>query len=119
MKTSWIIGIVSLWVVCYILCSVIENTNLFTSEQTGMIQSMLQPEGTEITSIENASSIGQAYSLITNVWSYLISVIKVIFLWFPDLWSGNWIWFYYCFIAPLSIGLIVSIVFILRGVQSG
>ncbi len=118
MKTSWIIGIMMLWVVCYLLCSVIEGTNLFGSAQTGTIQGMMQPAGTDVSSFEDTSAIGQAYSLITNVWSYIKPVIQAIFLFFPDLWNGVWLWFYYIVIMPISVGLIVSLVFIFRGVHS-
>ena len=107
-----------LWVTCYILCSVIENTNLFTSAESNTVMGMMQPEGTDITSLENTSAIGQAYSLITNVWNYIKPVISAIFLWFPDLWSGTWIWVYLCLIMPISVGLIISLVFIFRGVHS-
>jgi hypothetical protein len=118
LKTSWIIGIMSLWVVCYILCSVIEESNLFTSAQTSTVQGFMQPTGTDITTIDNMSSIGQAISLITNVWSYIKPFIQAVFLYFPDLWNGAWLWFYYIVIMPISVAMIVSIVFIFRGVHS-
>ena len=118
MKTSWIIAIVMLWVVFFIFGSIAEQQNTFGSSQVSQGQSLMQPVGTDITGLNSIPVIGQAISLITNVWSYLVTFIQMVFLWFPDLWAGSWLWFYFILPFPVSVGLVISIVFILRGVHN-
>ena len=104
--------------VCYLLCSIIEQSNLVTSVQIADLQGFMQPEGSDVTSLNDVSVIGQAWSLITGVWGYIKPLIEAVFLYFPDLWNGTWLWFYFIFILPIGIGFVVSVVFILRGVGS-
>jgi len=118
MKTSWIIGIVSLWFVLWILSSIAAQANLITSTQVGQVQTLAQPTGTDVSTFGGSTTIGQAYSLITNVWAYIFGFLQMLFLWFPTLWVGTWLWFYYVVCLPISIALIISIVFIFRGVHS-
>jgi hypothetical protein len=119
LKTSWIIGIMSLYMVCLVVCSIIEQTNLVTSASVASLQGMMQPEGSDVSNLlQNVPVLSGAVSLITMVWSYLKPVIEAIFLYFPDLWNGPWLWFYFIFILPISIGFVVSVVFILRGVPN-
>ena len=57
-------------------------------------------------------------SLATHAWSYFKLVLSAIFLWFPNLWTGVWMWFYVCVIIPLDVGIVFSFVVILRGVAN-
>jgi hypothetical protein len=102
----------------YVLCSVIEGTNMFGTAEVQTITSMMQPAGTDVSSLQGPFSISGFYSLVTNVWEYIKIVIQAIFLYFPDLWTGNWIWFYFVVCLPISIAMIVSLVMVLRGTAS-
>ena len=90
--------------------SVAEYANNVNGTVAAQIQTLQTPTGTNFFS---ALASG-----IKFVWDYLTVVIKWIFLWNPTLWSGNWLWFYYFVCMPICISLIISIVFILRGVHN-
>lgn len=120
MKTSWFIGLMMLYITLYILSSIAAQSNMVTATQISAIQGFMQPVGTDMSSASTSTTgISAAFVLITNVWSYLRPIIEAIFLWNASLWTGNWIWFYYCVCMPISVGMIVSIVFVLRGVANG
>jgi len=113
------IGIVMLYFVLLICSSVAAQSSMITSTEVGQVQGLMQPTGTDSTSLTSGSVIGQAVSLITNVWSYLLGFLQIVFLWFPNLWTGTWLWFYFIVCVPISVGFVMSIVFVLRGVHSG
>jgi hypothetical protein len=74
---------------------------------------------TNVTALYSVPVIGQAVSLITKVGEYISTLILMIFLWFPDIWAGNWLWLYFFLCLPVTVGFVVSFVFILRGVHNG
>jgi hypothetical protein len=113
MKQSYVIGIVMLWVMALWLCCVAENNNIIGNEQTNLISVLLTPQGTDF-----SNPITAVTSIITDVWQYMKVFLQMAVLWFPDLWHGNWIWVWYVICLPLAIGMIFSIVTILRGVHN-
>lgn len=118
MKTSFIIGWVCLFVACIMGDSIIQQSAGITSTQGGWLFALTHPSGTDVTVLSSIPIIGQAASLITMVWSYILNLIELIFLWFPSIWNGTWLWVYYFVCLPVAIGFVVSIVFILRGVHN-
>jgi hypothetical protein len=106
--------------IAILFCTTVANqSSQFTTTEMARIQSMMQPTGTDITSFGTTSTIGAGYSMITNVWSYIVVFAETIFLWSPTLWSGNWYWFYLFVCVPLCIAMTIGIVQTLRGVNSG
>jgi hypothetical protein len=118
MKTSFIIGWACLFIACIFGSSIIEQNAGITTTQMAWLNSVMSPNVTNMTAIQSIPIIGQAYTLVTMVGQYIVSFILMIFLWFPSIWAGTWIWFYYVFCLPVSIGFVVSLVFILRGVHN-
>jgi hypothetical protein len=118
MKTSWIIGTVSLWFALMLIASVVEATNKVTTTEITQVQNLMQPTGTDVTVLNSLPVIGGFASLITNVWSYLIGFLQMVFFWSPTLWTGNWLWIYLIFVMGIGVGIVMSVVFILRGVHS-
>jgi len=119
MKQSWVIAVVTLYVVFHLLGSVAEGSLSITSSQVSQAQGLMQPIMTDVSPLNSIPVIGLAVSLITNIGSYFISFMMMVFLWYPTLWSGTWMWFYWLFVMPVSIGMIMAIVTMLRGSQSG
>ena len=114
-----------MYIMMLLLCSGAEQQNVLltnSANPTGTgttVQNLMQPIGTDYTNPNAIPLIGGAISLITNVWTYILPFIQMVFLWQPTLWTGSWILVYYVFCIPLSIGFIASIVFIFRGVHNG
>ena len=110
MKTSWIIFIIFAYIGIFYFAGVAEYANLMNATQVAHLQSLAQPEGT--------NWVLQAVSQITKVWNSMMVFIQMVFLWNGTLWTGAWLWFYYFVCLPICIGVVMSIVFILRGVHS-
>jgi hypothetical protein len=118
MATKWIIGLITIYFAILLCTTIANNANQFTSAEVARIQHLMQPIGTDITSITSTNIIGQGVSMITNVWSYVVVFLESLFLWSPSLWTGSWLWFYYFFCIPLCISIAMTVVFALRGVHS-
>ena len=111
-------AVMTIYMVMQLFISVAEEGNSVDATKIEQVQGLLQPAGTDVSALENIPLLGGAYSLITNVWDYCKGVIEIIFLWSPSLWSGNWYWFWLLFCLPVAVGMVASLVFILRGVPS-
>jgi hypothetical protein len=109
-KTSWIIFIALAYIGIFYFAGVAEYANLLNTQTVANLQALAQPHG--------SNWLLQAVAQITEVWTYIKIFIQMVFLWNGTLWSGSWLWFYYFVCIPICIGVVMSIVFILRGVHS-
>lgn len=114
MKMSFIIGWAALFVSLLFFDTIVQQSSGIGSEQFAYAGTLLKPDITNMT----APGVGQLISLVTQVGQYLVTFILMLGLWFPSIWVGNWLWFYWFFCFPVTMGFIVSIVFMLRGVGS-
>lgn len=110
MKTSWIIFIILVYIAIFYFAGVAEYANQMNAATVAHIQSLGQPEGT--------NWVLQGVSQINKVWDYMMVFIQMVFLWNGTLWTGVWLYFYFVVCLPICIGVVMSIVFILRGVHS-
>jgi hypothetical protein len=67
---------------------------------------------------ESTNIFTAAWAAITNVASYLSIIIQIIFLWCPTVFSGYLLWFWWIICFPIDVGIVFSIVTIVRGVHS-
>lgn len=110
MKSSWLAGIVLLYVGLLFLSMVAENNSAIGASDINLFNGILNPQGTDF-----SNPLVATYSLMTDVWQYVKLFIQIVFLWFPDLWTGSWIWFYYFVAFPISAMMIFSFISLLRG----
>lgn len=68
---------------------------------------------------------GSGSSLVSSLWvpaqvgvSILMSLGSIILLYYPALFQGIYIWFWFCVCLPVAVGFVVAIVTIIRGVAS-
>ncbi len=122
MKTSWIIGVVMLYLLIF-ACEVFVTggttlagttssgvTNIVTDNSTSLMSPNLQ---------ESTNAFTSAWAIATGVARYLSLIIQVLFLWCPTVFSGYMIWFWWFICFPVDCGMIFSIVTIIRGGHSG
>jgi hypothetical protein len=109
-KTSWIIFIALAYIAIFYFAGVAEYANQVNATVAANLQSLGQPTGT--------NWLLQQVAQISEVWNYIKVFIQMVFLWNGTLWAGSWLWFYYAVCLPICIGVVMSIVFILRGVHS-
>jgi len=74
---------------------------------------LINPDFAESTNIFVA-----AWSVVTHVSAYLKIIVQVLFLWCPTIFSGYMIWFWWAICFPVDVGLVFSIISIVRGVHS-
>lgn len=110
MKTSWIIFIGMVYLAILYFSGIMEQTNNINSSVASNFMALNTPSGTNF--------MGVLATDIVNVWNYLLHFFPMLFLWNPSIWTGYWLYFYYIFCIPICIGMVMSIVFILRGVHN-
>jgi uncharacterized membrane protein len=108
MKTSLIIGVVQLYLVIVFCEMVVTGASIFApalTSQQGVLSSPTMA----------SSSIA---TFITNAGQFLAALIPALLLYSPTVFSGNmaWVWWFTCF--PIDVGIVASIIWIVRGVQS-
>lgn len=75
--------------------------------------SLINPDFSESTNIFVA-----AWAVVTHVASYLKILVQVLFLWCPTVFAGYMIWFWWLICFPVDVGIVFSLVSIVRGVHS-
>jgi hypothetical protein len=109
-KTSWLIFMLLVYFAIFYFAGVAEYNNLFTPALASSVKSLGTPTGT--------NWIVAGIMQISAVWEWVKTLIQMLFLWNGTLWTGGWLYFYYFVCLPLTIGIIGTLVFILRGVHS-
>ena len=110
MKTSWLIFMIFTYIAIFYFAGVAEYANLMNALTMHNLQALAQPTGT--------NWFLQGVSQINALWDFFVNLIKMLFLWNGTLWTGYWYYFYLFFCLPLCVGIVISLVFILRGVHS-
>jgi hypothetical protein len=98
------------YIAIHYFAGVAEYSNLMNAQTVASIQALAQPTGT--------NWILQGVSQISAAWDFFSNFIKMLLLWNGTLWVGSWLWFYYFVCLPICAGVVISIVFVLRGVHS-
>ena len=114
MKTSWIIGVVMLWLLI-LACEMFATGGVTLGVGAG-VQPTLMGAGMPIA--ESSSIFTGAWAIMTHVADYLRAFISILLLWAPTVFVGYylWVWWFICF--PVDCALIFGIVSLVRGVHS-
>jgi len=114
MKTSWLIGIFTLFIVLSLISGIIELAYLGGSENHSNVFSTIF-----------ATKIDTSTSIWGTLWSSLVFTKDLIVAVWSAFWfdyaffTGQYQIFRWAFFLPVSIGLIVSLIFAARGTSSG
>lgn len=114
MKTSWIIGIMSLYLLILGAELMLTEGTAFSAGTREQMQTLLSPV------MANYSNTTTAFaSTIINGGAIIMTFLNAVFLYSPTLFAsyGMWFWFYIC--LPIAVGTIISIVQVFRGVPAG
>jgi len=113
MKTSWFIGLFTLFIVLSLLSGIMELAYLGGSEDHSNVISTLM-----------TAQIDTSTGLLGIVWSSLVLTKDIIVAIWSALWfdyaffTGQYQIIRWAFFIPLSIGLIVSLLMAIRGTSS-
>lgn len=112
MKTSWLIGIITLYILLQIASGIGELTYPGSAE-TNRLVALMNPDIPVST-----NPIGAVVAYITAGWHYIQNLWGC--FWFDySFFQGGWLMAKYAIFWPVSIGVVVSIVFaVFRGVPS-
>ena len=113
MKTGWIVGIATAYVILAIF-GLVCDLAWFDGKTLATLNSLMHPQFPS-TSIP---VIGAVIGAITVIWGWIQALFIVIFLKF-DFWSGNYMLLWYIFCVPVGIGIIVSVVLSVFGGAKG
>ena len=113
MKTGWIIGLVTAWVVLFIF-SLICDQAWFDGATLSTLNQLIHPTFPA----SSIPVIGVVVGAIAAVWGFIQALFTIILLRF-DFWNGSYMILWYIFCLPVAIGVIVSLVLsVFRGVPS-
>ena len=110
MRTSWAIGITAFYLLILGLEMLLTNGAAFSATDQTTLKYLMSPIFTNLSGETSA-----IFGVVLWVANFFSMLVKVIFLYAPTVWSGylQYVWFYIC--LPVSIGMIVSVVSLLRG----
>jgi hypothetical protein len=113
MKTGWIVGIATAWVVLFIF-SLVCDLAWFNGSTLTTLNTLMHPQFPA----SNIPVIGLVVGAITVLWNWIQALFTILFLRF-DFWSGTYMLGWYIFCLPVGIGIVVSIVItVMRGAPS-
>lgn len=118
MKTSWVIGLVFLFILMQILTSIaIGSDTLLPATggdfNTGQLDTLMKPSGFDF-----SNPLVAVYSVVKGVWSFFVAFINMLFWNYPTLFTGNWIYVKWLVFMPISGAMVFSIIVIMRGSSS-
>jgi len=113
MKTGWIVGIATAWVILFIFGLVCDQAWFDGSTLTTLNQ-LIHPSFPA----SSIPVIGVVIGAVATVWGFVQALFTILLLRF-DFWSGQYMMLWYIFCLPVGIGIIVSLVLsVFRGVSS-
>jgi hypothetical protein len=113
-KTGWITGLVTAWVILFIF-GIICDQAWFNGSTLNTLNTLIHPQFPA----SNIPIIGLVIGAITVLWDWIQALFTVVLLRF-DFWNGTYMILWYIFCLPVAIGVIVSMVItVMRGVPSG
>jgi hypothetical protein len=109
-KTSWVIGVAMMYLFIFACELLATNGNMFNPSGINSLLSV---------SLSNSSgALAATLTFIGNLGVYFQTFLGMLFLYQPTVFSGNYIWLWLLLCLPIDIGMIFSVVSILRGVHS-
>lgn len=113
MKTSWLIGMATLFMIGALLSGIMEMVYLGAGgAQQSVLARMFQ-----IPILENANVLTVGFAVLMMPVNFVVGLFNML-TWNYAFFQGSWSIVKWAVCMPISIGLIASIVFIIRGTPS-
>ena len=110
MKQSWIIGVVSMYLV--ILSSEVMARGATILQLNAAFDTLASPGF-----VNNSASTSAASSILAHVGDFFSALVAVVFL-SPSSFPGTWYYFWLLVCFPIAISFVVVVATILRGVHA-
>jgi hypothetical protein len=113
LKTAWIVGIVMAYLLIFALemwSTGAESLDIAGNAATAS-QTMLSALG--------GTPISGLLAMGVTFFSYIVAILQMLILYAPTVFAGDmiWVWWFVCF--PVDVGMVLSIIAVMRGVSSG
>ncbi len=126
MRQGWVIGFFSFYILIWGIILMTTSVAIGSDDVLDVFKALLSP----ITITNTASGVSAFTSMASGLSNFFTALIGALTLWFPvsgnpiplvspsRIWTGDLIWVYYFPVGEIAIGMMVSVVTVLRGVHS-
>jgi hypothetical protein len=114
LKQSWIVGIVMIYVVLQGWTMVLQNSSTGDSQVWSSLNNVWYMNLTQLV----GSTVSAIWAPALTVIAVFMSFISIIALYYPAIFTGTFIWFWWVVCLPIAVSFIISIITIIRGVHS-
>lgn len=111
MKTSWMIGMVMIFVACTVLDGIPAGT--YFGGGAGTIWTAVSSFKT----IEIANPVSLAFGLALAVWEMIVGIFQILTWNYPNIFVGAWAIVRWVLFG-ITVGMVVSLLLALRGTSS-
>lgn len=112
MKTSWLIGMGTIFIVLTVIDGIAGGT--FLGGGAGTMWSALSG----FQAIDATNPVAVASGILMSLWQILVAIFQMLTWDFPHIFVGVWSIVRWVLLA-ISMGIIISLLMALRGVSSG
>ena len=114
MKQSWVVGIMMIYVILQGWTMILQVDAVGASSVWATTQSLWYMNLTQLV----GSSVSAIWSPALTVISVFASFLGAIVLYYPAIFNGTFLWFWWAVCLPVAVGFIISLVSIIRGVHT-
>lgn len=114
MKQSWVVGIMIIYIALQGWTMTLQQSTTGDTSVWSSLQNMWYLNFTQLV----GSSVSMIWSPALSVLSVFVAFASAIILYYPAIFQGTFIWFWWCICLPVAVGFIISIVTIIRGTGS-
>ena len=82
MKTSWMIGVIMLWLLIFISEGMVTGVTIFNP-------ATLNP-ALNMTILNGSNQVSTVFTIVTNLGGYIQGLFQILFLYQPSIFAGNY-----------------------------
>ena len=65
------------------------------------------------------SAVSAIWAPAASVLSVISTFLQAVVMYYPALFTGYYVWLWWCLLLPISVGFVIVIISMIRGVHSG
>ncbi len=113
MKLSLIQGAVMMWILVFITEMIVTGGTAFNPSSGNPFNTLFSMDFTNFSSLVSSFA-----TFIVGCGIWFVAFVKLIFLWSPSVWTGDYIWIWYILFVSQGVAIAFGIVSLIRGVHS-
>lgn len=113
-KQSWTVGVVMLYIILQGLTMIVQQSTTGDTRIWGYLNSVFQYN----VSTSVISNISMVWAEAGAVLAMFVSFLEIILMYYPALFPGNYVWIWWCILLPIDVGMVMSVIAMIRGVHT-